>query len=295
MVHSRRSFTRTLFFTAFGLAVVFTSCKKDETVQPESAIPAPTGLHLLASAQDSGRTVEVYNEAGPLKVGYNQLFLRVKDAAGQAIGNANISWKAVMAMDMGGTVYQHGCPASAVSVSTTDASLYQGAVTFIMSSTDMGGWTLRITYDGGSGARSLEIPVTVEGSETDYHKEFQMVPGNDGEMYVLALVAPSVPITGTNAMAVAIFKQQGEMEFPQVDGYTLRVDPRMPGMGNHGAPGNQDLTQGSDGLYHGQVGFSMSGYWKINLILENASGEVLCGEAVTADHAESSLNFKLTL
>ena len=82
------------------------------------------------------------------------------------------------------------------------------------------------------------------------------------------MVEPSNPEGGVNDMIVGLYKRVSDTEFPVVDGYTIRVDPRMPGMGNHGAPGNVDLTQGADGFYHGMVGFSMTGYWKINLMLE---------------------------
>ena len=68
----------------------------------------------------------------------------------------------------------------------------------------------------------------------------------------------------------------------------------MPSMGNHGSPNNTDLIQSSIGnFYEGKLSLTMTGYWKINMQLLNASGEILKGEAVTAENEASSLFFEI--
>jgi hypothetical protein len=68
----------------------------------------------------------------------------------------------------------------------------------------------------------------------------------------------------------------------------------MPSMGNHGSPNNVDLTQStSDEFYHGKLSLTMTGYWKINLQLVNASNDVLKGETVTESNEASSIFFEV--
>ncbi|MEO7080970.1 MAG: hypothetical protein ABIY71_05550 [Flavobacteriales bacterium] len=277
----------------FGLAA-FSSCKKDEAAEPTPQPPTATGLQLIESATDGNYTLELYNKTGLLKVGYNPVSLRIKNGSGTAVSNASLSWMPMMTMDMGGSTHQHSCPHSTISSSSSDATLFEGYVVFNMASSMMGFWEVTFTYDAGNGPHEVVMPVTVMASDSEFHKEYTSTTGTDGVMYLLAMVEPSNPQGGVNDMVVGLYKRVSDTEFPAVDGYTIRVDPRMPGMGNHGAPGNVDLTQGADGFYHGQVGFSMTGYWKINLMLEDGAGTVIGGQAITPTNLESSVHFKVS-
>ena len=67
----------------------------------------------------------------------------------------------------------------------------------------------------------------------------------------------------------------------------------MPGMGNHSSPNNVNLTQGTDKMYYGKLSLTMTGYWKINLQLEDASQNILKGEPVTDTNETSSIYFEL--
>lgn len=84
------------------------------------------------------------------------------------------------------------------------------------------------------------------------------------------------------------------MDFPLVQNYRIEVDPRMPGMGNHTSPNNVDLGyDATTGIYKGKLNFTMTGYWKINLKLENQNGELLKGEDITTEIESSSLYFEI--
>lgn len=83
------------------------------------------------------------------------------------------------------------------------------------------------------------------------------------------------------------------MSFVPVDNFKIIIDPRMPGMGNHGSPNNVDLTQTTDKVYRGKLSLTMTGYWKINLQLADATSKVLKGEAVTNENEGSSIYFEL--
>lgn len=268
----------------------FTSCKKDEADEPSTPVPATSDLQMLGSATDGIHTLELYNRSGLLDVGHNALFVRIKDSNGSAAGNATLAWEPMM--DMG--LHQHSCPYSALSPVANDAGLFEGFVVFNMASSSMGSWELKLSYDTGSGPHEVAMPVTVASSESEFRKKYTSAIGTDGVTYLLAMMEPGKPVNGLNDMVVGLYKRVSDTEFPAVDGYTIRIDPRMPGMGNHGASGNVDLSQGADGFYHGQVGFSMTGYWKVNLMVEDASGTVLCGNPVTTSELESSVHFKVS-
>src|SRR5699024_6899894 len=96
-----------------------------------------------------------------------------------------------------------------------------------------------------------------------------------------------------NDMKVGLFRMENMIMFPNVDNYNIKIDPRMPSMGNHGSPDNLNLTQHADRFYHGKLSLTMTGYWKINLQLFSQAQELLKGEEVTAENPASSLYLEL--
>ena len=84
------------------------------------------------------------------------------------------------------------------------------------------------------------------------------------------------------------------MSFPVVNDLKVKIDPRMPSMGNHGSPNNVNLSQSaSDKLYYGKLSLTMTGYWKINLQLLNESNVILKGETITDLVPASSIYFEI--
>ena len=271
------------------------SCKKedDAVASPGNPAPGAAEMQLVASGTVDGYTVEIYGKGTNLYTGYNTVYARLKNAAGSYLGDAGLTWEPVMTMTMGGMEHTHGCPWSAPVAVAGNASLYEEYMVFIMASSSMGHWDLKVNFTIGGTTHELHLPLPVLDSESEFHKVYTSSMGSDGTTYFLAMLEPAAPMTGVNDMVVGLFRRESDSAFPVVDGYTIRVDPRMPGMGNHGAPGNEDLVQGTDGFYHGKAGFSMTGYWKVNLMVENSAGQVLCGNAVTTEVAESSVSFKV--
>lgn len=93
---------------------------------------------------------------------------------------------------------------------------------------------------------------------------------------------------------MVLYKMEDRLTFPVVKDYKITMDPRMPGMGNHSSPNNQDLTyNAATQKYEGLLSLTMTGYWKINLKLLNENDEVLKGEEVTETQSESSLYMEL--
>lgn len=275
------------------IAIFMVSCSKDDDITPNN-INEIENLQLIKSFSKDGYTLELFNKTGKFQVGYNKLTLRLKDAGGKYVQNTTMDWMPMMTMNMGGMTHQHSSPYSEISKVSGKQTLYQGYIVFIMASDEPDNyWDLHINLSVDGQNISIEDKVNVITTESQYNKVYTSGMGTDDENYMLALVEPENPIIGTNDIVVALFKKGDNHDFPIVNNYKIKVDPRMPGMGNHSAPGNVDMTQGNDGFYHGKVGFSMSGYWKINLILEDGSGTVIKGEPVTETNPESSLNFKI--
>lgn len=271
------------------IAIFMVSCSK-----APNNINEIENLQLIKSFSKDGYTLELFNKTGKFQVGYNKLTLRLKDAGGKYVQNTTMDWMPMMTMNMGGMTHQHSSPHSEISKVSGKQTLYQGYIVFIMASDEPDNyWDLHINLSVDGQNISIEDKVNVISTESQYNKVYTSGMGTDDENYMLALVEPENPIIGTNDIVVALFKKGDNHDFPIVTNYKIKVDPRMPGMGNHSAPGNVDMTQGNDGFYHGKVGFSMSGYWKINLILEDGSGTVIKGEPVTETNPESSLNFKI--
>lgn len=108
------------------------------------------------------------------------------------------------------------------------------------------------------------------------------------------MVNPSNPKVGINDMQAMLFKMESMSSYPSVDNFTVRIDPRMPSMGNHGSPNNVDLVQtNSSGAYNGKLSLTMTGYWKINLQVLDENQTVLKGEEVTTAVEASSIFFEV--
>lgn len=260
------------------------SCKKDNTTNSTNETD---GLTLVKTIFSGTHNINLYTETGKLQVGYNKVFLQIKNTDGSLVNNAQISWKPLMHM-MG---MQHACPYSAIGKAANKTSLYEGYIVFQMAGNDSEYWELSFDYNIGSTTYTANTKIGVTAAAKRNLESFM---GTDGTRYIIALVVPTKPKVALNDMQAMVFKMQDMLTFPTVDGYTVKIDPRMPGMGNHGSPNNVHLTQsGADKTYNGKLSLTMTGYWKINLQLANAVGTVLKGEEITTANESSSIYFEV--
>lgn len=271
--------------TLILLVLFVASCSSDE---PEVApLNELQGLTLVQEMKNDSHSVELYTSTGTLVQGYNAITLRIKDKiTGVYVTNATVNWMPLMHM----ASMQHSCPYSELSKTTGKESLYNGYIVFQMPQNDMEYWTLKVNFTVNGTEYTIEETINVPAPSKRTVNSFT---GADGSKYVLALIEPKAPKVAVNTITAALFKMESMMSYPVVDNYTIKIDPRMPGMGNHGSPNNVNLTQAEDGLYHGKLSLTMSGYWKINLQLLNAENEVIKGEQVTEISPESSIFFEI--
>jgi hypothetical protein len=283
-----KSFIQTIF-AIITMATVTISCNNSSD---ENSIETPynelQNLKPIKEISNNKHIIELYSTNGQLAQGYQEIQLRIKDkTSGQYINNAEIQWLPIMHM----TTMTHSCPKSLVSKNAGNNNLYSGYIVFTMAQNASEYWDLTLNYsvngNNYTATSVLDIPASTKRVVTSFK-------GTDNVKYILAFIDPKNPKIATNDLSVGVWKMVDMNNFSVVDGYKVKIDPRMPSMGNHTSPNNVHATQNNvGGFYYGKLSLTMSGYWKINLQLENSSGTLLKGEEITDSNPASSIFFEL--
>ena len=281
---------KSIFFAILGLTILLTSCNKDD-VKEVTPADEVVGLQKVDTLIKGNYTFYIYKkDTGNLVVGYNEVYIQLKNnVTGKYVEDATLSWKPLMHM----TSMSHACPYSTISKVADTKTLYKGYFIFIMASDDMEYW--EITYDYTSGKDTLaEAAGKVTVNSATGRVRYKSFKGADNTSYFLALVEPTTPKVGTNDITAYLYKKVDMLTFNPVQNYTVEIDPRMPDMENHTSPSNVNLTYDSTtGLYKGKLNLTMTGYWKINLIVRDASNTIQKGESITSTTTASSIYFEL--
>lgn len=268
------------------LAIISFSCSSDDY---SSSIPIDetSGLHKIQEIANDTHIIELFSSTGSLVQGYNHISFRIKDKkTNNYITDAKIEWIPLMHMAM----MQHSCPRSQVE-KKDKKTVYEGDIIFQMAQNETEYWELTIAYKINNVSYTATDKISVPASTKRTVSSFM---GSDGNNYVIAYIAPFSTKVALNDMAVGIYKMKDMMTFEAVNNFKIKIDPRMPSMGNHGSPNNTDLLQSeTNGFYKGKLSLTMTGYWRINLEVLNTDNEVLKGEPVTADNSSSSLYFEI--
>lgn len=247
-------------------------------------------LVLLKTIDNADHSILLFSKKQELTTGYNELFIQLKDQNGNFIDDAIIDWEPIMDMGM----MMHSAPYSDISRTPNTQSLYSGYIVFQMpSALDLSNaWSLDLDYSINNIEYSHNETLIVTQSPLKNVNVFEAANGND---YILALIEPENPKIGSNNLVIGLFERAGMHSFPIVDNYNIKIDPRMPGMGNHSTPNNIDCSQSvSDRFYHGLVNFNMTGAWTINLILEDDQQQAIKGEEVTDTNTASSIYLEVS-
>lgn len=265
-----------------------TACSEDDIKEDSPIVNEVEGLNKVQELSNNTHTIELYNASGRFYTGYNATSMRIKDnTTNNYIENATISWMPVMQMP----TMQHSCPNSNPTKEPGKNTVYKGNMIYQMAAEDGTGWSLTVNYTID------EVDYLATGDITVMQNENQNVSsfiGTDSKRYVVAMVEPKNPIIGNNELVLAVYQMENMMSFPVVQDFTLSLDPRMPGMGNHSSPNNTNLTYNlADKLYHANLTLTMTGYWVLNLKLMDTEGVILKGEPVTENNIQSSLYLEL--
>lgn len=275
-------------FALLALSLGIASCSNG-TDDPLPVADNPLEeFNLTGSFEANGHALEIYSEQEGFTMGYNELFIRIKDLSTEDyVSDATIHWNPVMHM----TDKAHSCPRSEISTTGED-TVYKGFIVFQMASNDDEYWELNLEYSFGGTTYTTTEQITVN-APSNGKRTVNVFTGTDDVKYVLAMM-PLTPEVTVNDLSAVLFKMETMMDFPAVVDYTVAIDPRMPSMGNHSSPNNEDLLFDADtGIYSGKLSLTMTGYWKINLKLLNDQGDILKGEDVTEENEGSSLFFEI--
>jgi len=281
-----------IFFVIITFCLLLVACKKDD-VKVTATKNEAAGLQRIDSLTQGDYTFYIYKkDTGNFVVGYNEIYIQLKNkATGKFVEDANLSWKPLMHMD---STHIHSCPYSVISKVPNTNTLYNGYFIFIMASDDMEYWEITFNYINGIDTLAIvsDRPIVVYATGRVRYQSFTGADNNS--FYFLALVNPTQPKVGPNDITAYLYKKVDLLTFTQVENYTIKIDPRMPGMGNHTSPNNVDLTYNSASyIYNGTLNLTMTGYWKINIIVLDANNIVVKGEAVTETNLASSLYFEI--
>jgi hypothetical protein len=240
------------------MSAIFTGCKKDKDPEPNTS--NTDGLTLIASGYtDAGSILVKVWAKDSLYSQYTPLFIEVKDSATNTViedGHIEI----MPMMDM--TTMVHSAPFE--NPSSTDAvnGLFPCAVVFQMAG-EMG-WTLNVHVhehvNGGEGEVTFPLVVmTPTPTRTRV-----VTPANGGNKLVISYVQPTSPKVGINDFEITLHSKESMDSWPGIENYTVEIEPEMPSMG-HGSPNNVNPTHTGNGHYKGQVNFTMTGLWNVNL------------------------------
>ncbi|MDT0295120.1 hypothetical protein ACFQ3R_04735 [Mesonia ostreae] len=278
-------------FNILILSIFFGSCSSDDDEITAVETNPVEDLNLLYEISAEGHTLQMYSEKEQLEVGYNEISILIKDLeTNQYVTNASPTWMPMMNME----TMSHSAPHTLLN-NSEENSVYKAYIVFQMPNNDSERWELKLDYTFKEQVLEKIIDLDVV-SPIDGLKKTQVFTGSDETRYIMAYVNPKKFQVAQNEFEMVLYKMENMNTFPVVEDYKITLDPRMPSMGNHSSPNNQDLTYNiATQKYEGVLSLTMTGYWKINLKLLNENDEVLKGEEVTETQSESSLYMELEL
>lgn len=263
-----KKFTTTLWVIA-AVVIGLTSCKKEETAapapnnnNPDAGLAIPSNLVKIGETYIIGAATKAVVYADKVaSVGYIKLYTAMYDS----VTNARVKdghFTIFPMMDMGTT--QHASPYENGTDTVPADQLFKSAVVFSMA----GDWTIDLNFHNhtiGKEGKGVLILKAVNPA-TIVMRNFVVAADSSAKLFV-SLVQPTSPKIGLNDFEITIHKKADMMSFPAVENYTVEIEPEMPAMG-HGSPRNVNPVHTTNGHYIGKVNFTMSGYWKVKLIIK---------------------------
>lgn len=281
---------------AVCIGMVITACTLDKTdyeAELATAIPQAYEFEEVALVESNGYQIEIEALNGTFYKGYNELHFTVTNMSNnQTVDDAAITWLPIRQLNTAA----YSCPHRYNVLYDTTNGYYSGYSVFDYESGLEGTWEFYMSVEINGELFTIQQGIEVM-AQPNMNLNMTTFTGADGISYYIALVAPVSPSVAENDLVAGIyqynqpeepagvFPDPSQFSFSEVEGATLLLDPRMPeaSMGNHSSPNNEDLTQMSDGLYHGVVNYTMTGNWTLNFMFLDADGNLLAGTEVPTD------------
>ena len=247
------------------ISILIFSCKDDVKL----ATVNPLKLKEFYAA---GAKVEIWGKKN-FFMGFNNLTVILLDSVNtkDTLKDAHIYFKPEMTMvQTVGMPMVHSCP---VENPAEDAinGVFQGAVAFVMPSSSGNTWKLGVYIHNHKNGKSAttNFDVNVDNPTTSVMHSFIDSTANASKLF-LSILQPLTPKVGVNDIEFTLHKKVGMMEWPADTTYTVEINPSMPSMG-HGSPNNVNPVHFKNGHYKGKVNFTMTGDWKIGVIIKKGT------------------------
>lgn len=261
---------RSIIFKCLVVIAISTtlfSCKNDDEITPvnplEGLIKLKEGYALGASAK-----VEIWGKKN-FFAGYNNLVVVLLDSTNtkDTLKDAHIHFAPLMTMGMGMMAMQHACPIENPDEAAING-VFPGALAFVMPTSTDGSWKLGVAVHNHKNDKEgqANFDITVDNPTPSVLSVFTASTA-DATKLVLSLVQPLAPKVGMNDIEFTLHRKASMMEWPAESGYTIEITPEMPSMG-HGSPNNVNPVHVANGHYKGKVNFTMTGEWKVNIVLK---------------------------
>jgi hypothetical protein len=172
-----------------------------------------------------------------------------------------------MTMGMGTISMQQSCPIEDPNETALN-NVFWGTVAFIMPSDTANIWKLSVMVHNHKINKEgqANFDISVDNPVTSVLSVFPSQSA-DNSLLVLSLIQPTVPKVGINDIEFTIYRTNDLMVFLPDDSYTLEITPEMAVTGieslNNVNPVNTSL-----GHYNGKVNFTMSGEWRVNVLVK---------------------------
>ena len=127
-----------------------------------------------------------------------------------------------------------------------------------------------VTIEGVTDEVTLTIPKVISLEEP---RKINVISNIDESKYFISVIEPIEPEVGINTFELAIHYRESMMSFPAAEDLTVEIEPEMPSM-DHGSPNNENPVHVSNGHYVGKVNFTMTGWWRVHLVIKKGVGIV---------------------
>lgn len=257
-----------VYVILYVISMSFFACEKEADPDSEA------DMVKISTAMTENSAFEVTLYANDtLFEGYNRLFISVTEAASQEkVTDAVIQLHPLMDMiDM-----KHAAPTENPVEIANEDGYFEGAVVFIMPSTQMMGWTLGVDVSIGDKEETATLVIPVVKSLEEARK-FNLISPLDDTKYFVSLVEPTQPEVGMNDFELTVHYKENMMSFPATEGLNIEIEPEMPSM-EHGSPNNEHPVSAGNGHYSGKINFTMTGWWRIHLVIKK-DGEIITDDS----------------
>ena len=252
------------------LSILFVSCEKENDLKPDTNNYLKVGEGVSSG---SSFNVEFYS-IDSLFVGYNKVYLKITDKnSGQSVNQATMVLRPLM--DMG--TFTHACPFENPGTSLNSDGYFEGVILFSMIGTNS--WSLTVDISANGKSETILFPIGKVISTMPVRKIVVIDSLSIGAgkwmitKYPISLVLPKVWKVGQNSFEITAHRMESKMSFPAATDLTFEIIPEMPSMG-HGSPNNLNPVHTSNGHYVGSVNFTMTGAWRINMIVKKGDKTV---------------------